>query len=108
MVSFSRPGMVGSDQGRTSQGNKQKGKQQCNPKIKVLLSLYGKSAFREQSVQYLYLCNKLVEKECHIVPGPVEVGVQVGAQEASSLEVNVAHLALLPKPVQRMLTEVLY
>lgn len=42
------------------------------------------------------------------MPGPVEVGVQVGAQEASSLEVNVAHLALLPKPVQRMLTEVLY
>lgn len=59
-------------------------------------------------VCYLGLCHNFAEQECHTVPGPVEVGVQVGDQGASSLEVNVARLALLPKPVQRMTTEALY
>lgn len=62
----------------------------------------------EQFVHYPCLSHNLVEQECRTAPGPVEAGVQVGALGASSLEVNVAHLALLPKPVQTMTTEVLY
>lgn len=57
---------------------------------------------------YLVLCRNLVEQECRTVPGPVEVEVQVEAQGASSLEVDVAHQELLPKPDQWMTTEVLY
>ena len=49
-----------------------------------------------------------VGPECHKEPGPVEVGGQVEALEASSLEVSVGHLALLPTLAQRMMTEGLY
>lgn len=80
--------------------------------INVLLFLKGKVALKNVDIQgavcYLSLCRNFVEQECHRVPGPVEVGVQVGDQGASSLEVNVAHLAPIPKQAQRMTTEVLY
>lgn len=42
------------------------------------------------------------------MPRPVEVEARVAAQGVSSLEVNVGHLAMLPKWVQWMTIEVLY
>lgn len=56
--------------------------------------------FLNREWKALCLRRKLVEQECRTVQGPVEVEALVGAQGASSLEVNVARLGLLPKPVQ--------
>lgn len=42
------------------------------------------------------------------MPGPVEVEVQVGDQEASSPEEDVGQRALMPTLIQWMTTEVLY
>lgn len=57
------------------------------------------------AVSHLHLYRNRVE-QVHTVPGPEEVGGQVEAQGASSLEVSVGHLALLPMLVRR--TMVLY